>query len=152
MAKPKTKADYVDEVTELRRRLAECEVQRDHLENVQSSSTWGAIGTAAIRWFGIVGVMYFVFSSVAVLAGKDTNASIFVGIITSLAQSKSKMSALCAVIAGLAILWGSVERALRLRNIQRLGDRVAKLERRTDSHRQSSLLTPSGTTHPGDRP
>ncbi len=152
MPKAKTKAELADQVVELRGQLAACEAQRDHMEKVQSSSTVGAVLTSLIRWGGIVGVAYFAYGVIAVLAGKETHANIGISVMTSLSESGTVKKFICTVIVVGAILWGWWQQRLRRRNIRRMGDRKAELERRIDPKRKSSQLSPSGTTNPGDQP
>jgi hypothetical protein len=101
----------------------------------------------ALRCTAWVLVAYFAFSALEAMAGKTT--SIFVqwgkNLVTDLRVVVS------ISLAGLAGLWGLLERRERQRTVVRLHQRIKELETRIDPKRSSSTLTTRGTTNPRDR-
>jgi hypothetical protein len=100
----------------------------------------------AICYGGLVGIFYFIYQSVAVLAGKATVADIGIKFLAELGISE----ALAWLLAGGGMLYGFGQRRLRKNTIERLQSRNQSLEQSLDPNRTSSRLTPRGDTRPED--
>jgi hypothetical protein len=100
-----------------------------------------------IRFAALCILAYFVYASIAVLAGKQTDANIGVSFLGNLTVSQS----LAYIFGGGGLVYGFRERALRQRTVERLQRRIQELEAAQDPARTSSKLTPKGETHPRDR-
>lgn len=92
-----------------------------------------------------LGIGYFTWRSLEVLAGKDTTASILVQWLTSPEKSGSTVTPF-AVLSLLFFGWALLERRLRRKTISRMGGRIAELEQTIDPERSSSGLTHDGQT------
>ena len=101
----------------------------------------------AIKWAGIVLVVYFISSMISDLAGKTTLADIVVQVL--LAGNVREL--VSYGIAGGGIAYGLRERRLRKSEIRHLGSQKELLERALDPNRSSSQLTETGETRPEDR-
>lgn len=82
-----------------------------------------------------------------VLAGHKT--SLVVSVLFSVVQKTQSLVELSAFIV--LVLWATMERTLRKRNIRRWHPRIKELETMLDQDRSTSTLTPSGETNPKDR-
>lgn len=89
---------------------------------------------------------YFALQAVALLAGKTTEASFFLGHFSSAGERLSPWA-----VTAIAVFWAIVERRLRLRKTEYLQGRLAMLERGIDPGRTTSNLLPNGQTRPEDR-
>jgi hypothetical protein len=101
----------------------------------------------AIRFGGVVLPFYFLYLTVAVLAGKSTSANIGIKMLTSLTMTETVGYGLGTA----GVVYGLRERKLRRDKTEYLQERITKLERQLDPERSSSRLTTRGTTHPRDK-
>ena len=110
----------------------------------------GAVGSVAnnlIRWAGVVAIAGFAYLSIDSLAGETTSADIGIRIIGNI-----KLSEVFAFLfGGGGVAYGLRQRTLRKSTIERLQERIKKLEEKKDPERSSSGLTPKGDTHPNDK-
>ena len=90
----------------------------------------------------------FIFLSIASLAGLDTDAEINVVFDVLKNTSVRSILFLCAGIGG--VVYGLVERRIRVTKIRRLSRRVKSLEKELDKDRQSSGLSRTGSTRKED--
>lgn len=104
------------------------------------------LGSLLVRSIFWAFVTYYIYRSIAVLAGQVTVASVWVSFITKASHGGAARWIFTALLAG----WGFIERAFRKQNIRRMSARIKNLESQIDPQRTSSGLTPSGDTHPGD--
>lgn len=106
------------------------------------------------KWLGIFGISIYVYKSLAVLSGKDTNANLnFAAILTTpeapLIPWAIAILGLIALIS--SMIYGVSQKKLRQDNIAQLEGRIKDLEKMLDSKRTSSGLTQRGQTRPEDR-
>lgn len=106
-----------------------------------------SITKAALKYGTIIVCVYYAFRSIAVLAGKQTLASIGLSILGNVTVSNG----IYIVLTGGSIVYGLGQRQLRRRSIKRLTEQGIKLEQRFDPKRTSSGLTKWGTTKPEDK-
>lgn len=99
-----------------------------------------------IRAIMYVGIVYWIYRSIETLAGKNTEASFLLGYFTS----RENDYGLPWVVAVISLMYGFMERRLRLRKTEYLQKRVLELEKRIDPSRQGSHLLPTGETNPKD--
>jgi hypothetical protein len=102
--------------------------------------------TSLIRWSGLVAIAYFGASGVSALAGTSTDAKIGVNFLADVRVS----SVVSWLVASGGVGYGLRQRQLRRQTVERLGNRVPKLERSIDERRSSSGLSPTGST-PSER-
>lgn len=126
---------------------SELEAELKVLRRQRSGGAIASVMNNLIRWAGTVAIAGFVYMSIASLAGQTTNADIGVTVIGNI-----KLSEVFAFLfGGGGIVYGLRQRALRKSTIERLQDRIKKLEAARDPNRTSSGLTSRGDTHPYDR-
>lgn len=99
-----------------------------------------------IRWGAIVTIFYFGYSSIELLAGKETLSNIAVSLLTDIKISV----AIAWTAAGGGLIYGLRQKKLRKDTVERLQGRIKELELRHDPNRTSSDLTPRGETRPED--
>lgn len=117
------------------------------LKRGNRSNAWASIFNNLIRWGGLVLLARYGYLAIEAIAGKTTNAEIFVGIL-----GKENFPILLSSLLGfLGMLYGYYERALRRSTVERLQQRNVFLEATIDPRRSSSKLTPRGDTRPEDR-
>jgi hypothetical protein len=97
------------------------------------------------KYAAVVACAYFAYRAVAVLAGKQTLASVGLRVLGNVQVSQG----VCAVLTGGSILYGVGQRQLRHRAVKRLGKGLSLAEKMIDKGRSSSGLTDTGTT-PGE--
>lgn len=126
---------------------AELRAENRLLRRSDNAMAVASVFNNLIRFAALCVLAYFVYASVAVLAGKQTDASIGVSFFGNLTVSQS----LAYIFGGGGLVYGFRERALRQKTIKRLQGRIQELEAAKDPARTSSKLTPKGDTHPRDR-
>jgi hypothetical protein len=95
----------------------------------------------------VVGIVYLLGHAVETLAGKETEANIFVNLLGKLEIS----FVLSWIVGGAGLAYGLSQKKLRKSTVERLQKRIKELEADIDPTRTSSKLTPSGDTNPEDR-
>ena len=100
----------------------------------------------AMRYLFCLGCARYIYLSVVELAGKTTVANVMLTYITG--QGKAHL--LPWAVSGASLIWGYIERHLRLKKIAAMGNHNAALEKRLDPTRSTSMLTLEGETTPGD--
>lgn len=123
------------------------------LEYKLQSQKWDVglrIGLALIKWSAISVIVWRLGVAAEAFAGKSTLADFGVQLVADLKANKffSHIVTGCFGLGGLG--YGIRERALRRRDIRRLGNRVVDSEKRLDPNRTSSGLTADGNTRPED--
>lgn len=93
-----------------------------------------------------VALAYWAFRAIDTLAGKHTDASLLVGYFTS----QENDYGLPWIIAIIGVLYGLIERRLRLRKTEYFHKHILELEKRIDPKREGSNLLPTGETNPRD--
>lgn len=138
---------------------ADLEAENKFLRSGRRAENIASIINTLIRWGGVVATTFFVFRSIAVLSGKETNANInlstVLSIITSNAANKSSFSwgifSLVEFLVGCGgIAYGIRQKRLKQRYIAYRSQRYEYLEKRIDPKRTSSMLTSKGDTRPED--
>lgn len=127
---------------------SELEVLRE--KGRQESLRWFHAATIAktlIHTTGFVLCFYMVKGSIESLSGKQTIASIVVGLAAEMQANKWISYAIAALCGG---AWFR-ERNLRKKKVKELTEHSARLERLVDPSRTSSQLTPDGNSRPEDR-
>jgi hypothetical protein len=94
----------------------------------------------------LVAIVYLLGHALEALAGKETDANIFVNLLGKLEASVI----LSWVVGGAGVVYGRSQMKLRKTTIERLQSRLKSLEEQLDPHRTSSKLTPRGDTNPED--
>ena len=102
---------------------------------------------AGFRYGALVAIFYFLYASVASLAGQVTLADIGLRIIGDVRISET----IAWLFGGGGVGYGLRERKLRRDTIERLTPRVRKYEEMLDPQRSSTGLPSRGTTRPEDR-
>lgn len=93
-----------------------------------------------------VGIVYLVGHAIETLAGKETEANIFVSLL-----GKVEISVVLSwIVGGAGVIYGRAQRKLRKTTIESLHGRIKSLESQLDPARTSSKLTPRGDTNPED--
>ena len=106
----------------------------------------GSVLNAIIPWAGAGIVAFYLYSSVATLAGRYTFAQIGVSFLGDF-----KLSEAFAYLFGTGgVAYGLRQRKLRENNIERMAARLSAYETVQDPKRSSSRLTPRGQTRPED--
>lgn len=101
-----------------------------------------------IRYGGMVVIAYLGYKSLAVLAGKYTEANIVLSLLGRLHANEW----VAWIFGGSSVIYGWRQRRLRRDEIESLGGRNRKLELKLDKGRTSSRLTRRGDTRPEDLP
>jgi hypothetical protein len=116
------------------------------LEYYRIQQRYSTVRTAikALAWaFGA----YVGFGALKEFAGQSTSVAVSL-ILNALVDLKFVIT---LTLAGAACAWAVLERALRLRKVERMQSRITELETKIDPGRSSSGLTPRGQTNPRDR-
>ncbi len=130
------------------RQKSRAELQAE-LRAVRQYRTVDVIGSVlrdVIRWGAVCLCGYWMYRSVAVLAGRVTLADIGIRVLGSLRVSE----ALAWILGVGGVGYGARQRRLRRDTVERLSSRIQILERAIDPKRTSSKLTPRGETPPED--
>ena len=117
---------------------------RPVLDTQLSFKRWDTIGTILnelIKWGFLFGISYWIYRSVAVLAGQSTAADIGIRVVGNVKVSDG----IITLLAGSGWAYGLGQRSLRRRHIERLTSHKNDLERIIDPNRTSSNLTSRGT-------
>ena len=113
---------------------------------------WAATFTTIIKYVTTAAAtiipFWFAYLSISSLAGLDTDAEISVMFDIIKNTSVRTIVFLCVGIGGL--VYGLIERRVRVRKVSRLGNRIKALEQTVDSDRQSSSLDRTGSTRKED--
>jgi hypothetical protein len=113
---------------------------------------WGTIAVPAVRWLGIVGILFFCYKIASALAGHYTFAQIGLGFLADIRTTNGIIKAACVLLGGSGFGYGYKQRQLRRKEISAVSHRNRELEKRIDPRRTSSNLTEQGTTRPEDQP
>ncbi len=137
--------DTQDQMSKKKSRT-ELEEENNFLRRARSSSAFASVANNLIRWGGLVVIFYWVYRSVAVLAGNTTVTSIGLGVFSDV-----KLSDLFGYLfGGSGVAYGLAQKRLRRRKVHHLQRRIKDLESLLDPKRSSSGLTTHGDTHPKD--
>jgi len=127
---------------------AELRAENAYLRRVNHVSAWASVANSAIRWGALVVMALLARQAIQALAGKETDASLLLGLE---AFGKVEVTWTVTIAVGLAgITYGLKERGLRKETVKRLGARPKELEKRLDPGRTSSRITEKGDTHERD--
>lgn len=126
---------------------AELKVENKLLRQFNIIGEIASIINNAIRWGGVVAIVYLASSSISVLAGKTTFADIGINFLADIRVSE----ALAWILGSSGVAYGWLQRSLRKKTVERLQQRVVNLESEKDGRRTSSQLTPRGGTKPEDK-
>lgn len=115
-------------------------------------TVWSATVTAIFKHIRTAAAtvipFWFVYLSIASLAGRDTDAEINVVFDIIKSTYTRTIIAFCVGMGGVA--YGLWERALRVRKVSDLSSRIKGLEQAVDKDRQSSSLNRTGSTRRED--
>lgn len=126
---------------------ATLEAELDLYKRQNTSNNVAAVLNNLIRWAGVVGCTGFVYLAISELAGQKTTADIGLELLADI-----KLSEVFAYLfGGGGVVYGMRQKKLRKDTVERLQDRVRRLEKAHDPNRTSSGLTPRGDTHPKDQ-
>ncbi|MDI7165912.1 hypothetical protein [Leptospira santarosai] len=117
-------------------------------------ASWGERIIAKIGTVAVVGIVTSgIVAAVSDLAGKQTNATIDVGIsaLIDFAKKTDLIGILGYIFGSFGVLYGLKQKKLRSDNIERLGSRRAEYERRHNPNRSTSGLAINGRTAQEDR-
>src|SRR5258706_5912104 len=95
-----------------------------------------ALVKTIVQCGAVVWCMFYGYRIVAVLAGKETFATLGVSILGDVKVSDG----IYIVLSGGSLVYGIGQRSLRRRNIERLTPHSVELEKRIDPNRTSSTL------------
>lgn len=119
-----------------------------------SFKTREVIGTAfnsICKYGALAFVAYCIRLMVGDLAGKETLASIGLGVLADVKTSKGAAMLICALFGISGSAYGLRQRKLRRDDVQRRSGEISGLEREFDKKRSSSGLTRRGTTRKEDQ-
>jgi hypothetical protein len=116
------------------------------LRRFRTTEGFASVAITLVKWGAIVLMVRYGSIMVEALAGKVTVADIGIKIFTHMSISEALAWALGIGSAG----YGVAQNRLRKRTVERLQDRIKKLETGKDPRRTSSRLTPRGETRPED--
>jgi hypothetical protein len=114
---------------------------------------WETLDTAVARlskWIPLCVIFYFVYLSIAALAGKATLAQFGLWIAADLKATKVFSHVVTSIFGLGGVTFGYRERKLRQKNIERMSSQLAEYEAKIDPKRSSSRLTRKGSTRPED--
>ena len=114
---------------------------------------WETLDNAVARlskWIPICIIAYFVFRSIAALAGKVTLAEFGLWAVADLKATKIFSHIVTSIFGLGGVTFGYRERKLRQKNIERMSTQLAEHETKIDPKRSSSRLTKKGSTRPED--
>lgn len=137
---------FPEQRDELVARITELEAKDrfgTHGRNISGAIT---VLKEGIKWGSIVLIAYFIYLSIASLAGQTTLASIGITFIGNLTVSET----VAWILAASGTIYGLNERRVRKNTVARLQPRITSLEKRLDPDRSSSTLTLRGDTNPED--
>lgn len=126
---------------------ARLEAENRALRSANRKESIVTVLLSLIRWGGVLGISYFVFRTVEVLAGQSTFAEIGINFLGNLEVSVT----LAWAAGGGGVLYGLGQRKLRKDTVERLQSRITSLEKKLDDSRTSSKLTARGDTRPEDQ-
>jgi len=112
------------------------EIENEIFRKGQNANSIALALGSLFKWGGLVGITYFSFRSIEVLAGNSTDAKILVGIIASVENKDLGL----VLLNGLFCLLFFRERNLRKKKGDRVGARIRELEELLDPKRSSSKL------------
>lgn len=121
-----------------------------------SFKAWEIIGRiveTGIRFGSFVAISWFVYGSIAELAGRDTNAKIDISTNIQVCEAPDWpywLAGLCFAAAAAGVAYGYAQLQSKRETIAALTSYTTKLEVLQDTHRTSSGISNDGTTHPGD--
>ena len=92
---------------------------------------------------------WFMFRAVESLSGSDTSATI--SVVFDVLKNLSVARFVGAAVGVTGVVYGLLERRIRVARVSRLADRVKVLERELDADRQSSRVNQSGSARPEDK-
>lgn len=133
--------------------MAKSKLTKDLLEYRKHRTTvWAATVTTIFKHIRTAAAtvipFWFVYLSIASLAGRDTDAEINVMFDIIKNTSVSRIIVLGVGIVG--VVYGLWERIHRVRKVSHLGNRIKTLEQAVDKGRQSSSLNRTGSTRRED--
>ena len=126
---------------------AQLETELRQLKAAKLTDGFVTVARDLIQWVALAVIAYFVYLSVAALAGRETSADIGIQVLGTFNVSV----ALSWTVGLIGTMYGYSQRNLRRDTIERLQLRIVELERIIDDRRSSSRLTPRGETRPEDR-
>lgn len=133
--------------------MAKSKLTKELLEYRKHRTTvWAATVTAIFKHIRTAAAtvipFWFVYLSIASLAGRNTDAEIDVMFDIIKSTSTRTVIVFCLGIGGL--VYGLRERILRVRKVSHLSSRIKALEQTVDKGRQSSSLNRTGSTRRED--
>jgi hypothetical protein len=125
---------------------AEIEAELKQLRRSKLTSSATEIVLNLIRYGSLVLIALFAREAIADLAGKTTQANVFMQVLSDINVGWG----VAALLGVGGTLYGMAERKQRQRMIERLHGRTKILEQKIDPKRSSSGITESGDTNPLD--
>jgi len=112
-----------------------------------------------IKYGGLTLMAFYVYKSIAILAGKETNADINIAAVLYTSNTANETSLnwwsifgiIGFLVGALGALIGFNERRMRQNYIKYRPERYEYLEKKLDPDRSSSQLTSKGDTRPEDK-
>lgn len=129
-----------------RKSRAELEAEISLHRRLRGSGAIASVLNNLIRWAGAVCIAYWIYRSIACLAGSTTTANIGLSVIGDVKLS----DVFGMVFGGSGVAYGLAQRRLRRKAIKNTEERIKELESRIDPGRTSSGLTSMGDTDPRD--
>ena len=134
--------------------MAKSKLTKELLEYRKHRTTvWAVTLTTIFRYMTTAAAtvipFWFVYRSIASLAGHETAAEIDVVFDVIKNTSTRTIVYLCVAIGG--VVYGLWERKVRVRKVSRLSSRIKTIEQRVDGGRQSSSLNRTGSTRREDK-
>ena len=114
---------------------------------------WETLDGAVVRlckWVPLCIICYFIYLSIASLAGRSTLAQFSLWLTADLKTNTVFSHLVTALLGAGGVTFGIRERRLKRKNIERMSSQLAEYETRLDPKRSSSRLTSKGQTRPED--
>jgi len=126
--------------------IAELKAEQKFSRHGQNISGVVSVSKELIKYGAIAAIFYFIYLSIAVLAGQTTFASIGITILGNVTLSQS----VAWIFGASGMIYGVNERRLRKKTVAKFQPRITELEKLIDAGRSSSTLTLKGDTNPED--
>jgi len=123
-----------------RKTAAELRAENRILRDTRWVQAVTSVVNTVVRWGAAVWIASYFYRSMAALAGETTVADLGMRVLGDLRVS----TALAWVLAACGAGYGTWERRVRKKTVERLTPRHRTLERQLDARRTSSGLTPRG--------
>lgn len=128
------------------------QADRDTAERIQRGQNITSVVIAAVKWGAIVAIAIQARFGLGSLAGKDTNANIFLQVLADFGSNDRVVDGLLTAALVLTLFLYFRLKRLHAGTISQLGELRKEKELALDPRRSSSRLLTTGETRPEDEP